>query len=93
MSLATHVDNGVELAAVDAVLEQIPEGGPGVHSHIPLSCQQRYRYDLEKNATQTAAISWQLTNSASRVVPVLYSVVKFASALHSPATVPPLRTQ
>ena len=37
VSLATHVDNGVELAAVDAVLEQIAEGGPGIHSHIPLS--------------------------------------------------------
>ena len=24
-------------------------------------CQQRYRWHLEKNATQMAAISWQLT--------------------------------
>ena len=30
-----------------------------------MACQQRYRWHLEKNATQMAAISWQLTPSRS----------------------------
>ena len=36
----------------------------GICDEYPkVSCKQRYRYDLEKNATQMAAMSWQLTGS------------------------------
>jgi len=35
---------------------------------VAIPCQQRYRWCLEKNATQMAAISWRLTSAAFAVL-------------------------
>ena len=52
-TVATFVDAGVERVAVEEVLA----AGSGLR--LPLTCQQRYRCHLEKNATQVPAIKYR----------------------------------
>ena len=67
------------------------EGGRGEHEHAPRPCPQRYRWHLEKNATQMAAISWQLTGRREerRLREVVEHAEEQAAVQAQPADRPP----